>query len=96
MINGLPSGFETVAGTAVHYLRFDGETPEATPIVLTHGWPSTFLEHVELARRLARPSEHGAAGEESFTVIVPSPPGFRSPRSGRRCPPCRHTSCGIG
>lgn len=75
-INALPSRFETVEGVPIHYLRFDGETPEATPIVLTHGWPSTFLEEVELARRLARPSEHGAAGADAFTVIVPSLPGF--------------------
>lgn len=75
-INALPSHFETVDGTQIHYLRFDGEASEATPIVLTHGWPSTFLEHVELAKRLTRPSEYGAAGEPVFTVIVPSLPGF--------------------
>ncbi|MGN9789169.1 epoxide hydrolase N-terminal domain-containing protein [Nonomuraea sp. ZG12] len=33
-----------IGGTPVHYLRFDGEQPGALPIVLTHGWPSTFLE----------------------------------------------------
>jgi pimeloyl-ACP methyl ester carboxylesterase len=75
-INALPSRFEVVAGTPLHYLRFDADGPDATAIVLTHGWPSTFLEHVELARRLARPAEHGAAGAPAFTVIVPSLPGF--------------------
>jgi pimeloyl-ACP methyl ester carboxylesterase len=75
-INGLPSHRMTVGGVPVHYLRFDAEAVDATPIVLTHGWPSTFLEQVELARRLAWPSEHGAAGARSFTVIVPSLPGF--------------------
>lgn len=76
MINALPSRFETVAGVPVHYLRFDGEAADAAPIVLTHGWPSTFLEHVGLAKRLARPSEYGAVGATAFTVIVPSLPGF--------------------
>jgi pimeloyl-ACP methyl ester carboxylesterase len=75
-INALPSSWATVAGVTVQYLRFDGETAGATPIVLTHGWPSTFLEEVALAKRLARPSEYGAIGERAFTVIVPSLPGF--------------------
>src|SRR5690348_17331404 len=61
-INALPSHREMVTGVPVHYLRFDGETGDAVPIVLTHGWPSTFLEEVELAKRLARPSEYGDAG----------------------------------
>ena len=75
-INALPSHRAMVTGVPVHYLRFDGETADAVPIVLTHGWPSTFLEEVELAKRLARPSEYGDAGARAFTVVVPSLPGF--------------------
>lgn len=75
-INALPAHREVIDGVPVTYLRFDAETANATPIVLTHGWPSTILEEVELARRLARPSEHGADGAPAFTVIVPALPGF--------------------
>ncbi|MEV6846242.1 epoxide hydrolase family protein [Actinoplanes sp. NPDC051411] len=75
-INALPSHHAMLDGTSVHYLRFDGETTDATPILLTHGWPSTFLEEVELARRLSRPSDYGAGAAPSFTAIVPSLPGF--------------------
>ena len=50
-INALPHHTAAIDGTAVHYLRFDGEQPGALPIVLTHGWPSTFLELTDLARR---------------------------------------------
>lgn len=64
------------SSTPVHYLRFDGECPDAVPIVLTHGWPSTFLELVGLARRLAQPSQHGVVAVDAFTVIVPSLPGY--------------------
>jgi pimeloyl-ACP methyl ester carboxylesterase len=49
---------------------------DALPLVLTHGWPSSFLELVALARRLARPREHGDPTAQAFTVIVPSLPGF--------------------
>ena len=75
-INALPSHFADIDGTPVHYLRFDGESPDAFPIVLTNGWPSSFLELTTLARRLASPSHHGGDPAGAFTVIVPSLPGF--------------------
>lgn len=75
-INALPSRFVDLDGTPVHYLRYDGERPDALPIVLTNGWPSSFLELTGLAERLAAPSRFGGGAENAFTVIVPSLPGF--------------------
>ncbi|OXM48887.1 epoxide hydrolase family protein [Amycolatopsis alba] len=75
-INALPHHVADIAGTPVHYLRFDGEAPDALPIVLTNGWPSSFLELTDFAQRLATPSKHGGRAADSFTVIVPSLPGF--------------------
>ncbi|MGY0234190.1 epoxide hydrolase family protein [Longispora urticae] len=75
-INALPSQFADIDGTPVHYLRFDGERSDALPIVLTNGWPSSFLELTTLARRLASPSRYGGDAADAFTVIVPSLPGF--------------------
>jgi pimeloyl-ACP methyl ester carboxylesterase len=75
-INALPSHFADVDGVPVHFLRYDGEHPDAMPIVLTHGWPSSFLELTELAERLAAPSQYGGDRSDAFTVIVPSLPGF--------------------
>ncbi|WP_329455080.1 epoxide hydrolase family protein [Streptomyces sp. NBC_01497] len=75
-INALPSYLADIDGTPVHYLRFDGEHPGALPIVLTNGWPSSFLELTTLARRLATPSRYGGDAADAFTVIVPSLPGF--------------------
>lgn len=75
-INALPAHQATVDRVPVCYLRFDAETSDAVPIILTHGWPTSILEEVELATRLASPSAHGAAGAPAFTVIVPALPGF--------------------
>jgi pimeloyl-ACP methyl ester carboxylesterase len=75
-INALPNRVADIGGTPVHYLRFDGERPGSLPIVLTNGWPSSFLELTGLADRLAAPSRYGRASEDAFTVIVPSLPGF--------------------
>lgn len=75
-INALPSFVAEMPGSPVHYLRFEGEIAGALPIVLTNGWPSTFFELVELARRLSRPSEFGGRAGDAFTVVVPSIPGY--------------------
>ncbi|MEU4191638.1 epoxide hydrolase family protein [Kribbella sp. NPDC026611] len=75
-INALPSAFADVAGTSIHYLRFDAGRDGALPLLLANGWPSSFLELTELAERLSVPSQYGGSAENSFTVIVPSLPGF--------------------
>ncbi|EGJ72786.1 putative epoxide hydrolase domain protein (plasmid) [Streptomyces sp. Tu6071] len=75
-VNALPSHFADIAGTRVHYLRYEAEHPDALPIVLTHGWPSTVMELTMLAERLAAPSRHGGDARDAFTVIIPSLPGF--------------------
>jgi pimeloyl-ACP methyl ester carboxylesterase len=75
-INELPSHFAMIGGRRVHYLKFDSETPDAIPVILTNGWPSTFFEMVELAERLANPRRFGTTDGPCFEVIVPSLPGF--------------------
>ncbi|WP_406068798.1 epoxide hydrolase family protein [Micromonospora sp. NBC_01638] len=90
-INALPHHIADVGATPVHYLRFDGERPGALPIVLTHGWPSTFLELAELARRLAEPSKHGRDPADAFTVIVPSLPGYAFSPQRPTLPPALQT-----
>jgi len=63
-------------GVPVHVDVFAAESPEALPLILTNGWPSTSLELRPLARRLARPSQHGGRSADAFTVVIPSLPGF--------------------
>jgi pimeloyl-ACP methyl ester carboxylesterase len=75
-VNALPGRVASVDGTSLFYLRFDPEVPGALPIVLTHGWPSSFLELTQLARRLAALSRYGGQPGDAFTVIVAALPGF--------------------
>lgn len=75
-INALPSHFAEIDGTSLHYLRFDAEREGALPLLLANGWPSSFLELTGLADRLSIPSRYGGNPENSFTVIIPSLPGF--------------------
>ncbi|MDX6260477.1 MAG: hypothetical protein QOH84_2165 [Kribbellaceae bacterium] len=90
-LNALPSYFADLDGVPVHYLRYDGEHPGALPIVLTHGWPSSVLELTELAHRLATPSQYGGTAVDSFTVIVPSLPGFAFSPQRPSLPPATST-----
>jgi pimeloyl-ACP methyl ester carboxylesterase len=75
-INALPWRWHEKDGVSTAFLRFDGESARSFPIVITNGWPSTFLEMVELARRLSHPSDYGADPADSFSVIGPCLPGF--------------------
>ncbi|MDR7275055.1 epoxide hydrolase family protein [Catenuloplanes atrovinosus] len=75
-INALPQFTADVGGTRVHLVRLRGEGPEPLPIVLTHGWPSTFLELTALGDRLARPGRYGGDPADAFDVVIPSLPGF--------------------
>ncbi|MDQ0613422.1 pimeloyl-ACP methyl ester carboxylesterase [Microbacterium sp. W4I4] len=72
----LPWRNTIIDGTALSYLRFDAERPGRTPVLLVNGWPSSALELVDVARRLAEPSRFDGEATESVTVIVPALPGF--------------------
>ena len=77
-LNSLPWRVAELAapGQPLYYLRFDAEQPGNLPLVLTNGWPSSFLELVGLARRLSTPSRWGGDPGGAFTVIVSCLPGF--------------------
>jgi pimeloyl-ACP methyl ester carboxylesterase len=65
-----------IDGISVHLAHVPGNGPDPLPIVLTHGWPSSFLEYLKLIPLLTDPAAHGAAGTDSFSVVAPSLPGF--------------------
>ena len=76
-IEELPWRQADIDGTPVAYLRFDAEQGgTGVPVLLTNGWPSTALELVDVARRLATPSRFGGDTAHAATVIVPALPGL--------------------
>lgn len=75
-LNSLNNYKVTIAGYDLHYAHVVGESPDAPPILLTHGWPGSFYEYHQLIPRLTRPSEFGGRAEDAFTVVVPSLPGY--------------------
>jgi pimeloyl-ACP methyl ester carboxylesterase len=65
-----------VDGVRVHVVHERGSGPKPLPIVLTHGFPSSFVEHLDLLPLLTDPAAHGGQPEDAFDVVVASLPGY--------------------
>jgi len=65
-----------IDGELVHAVHERGRGPRPLPIILTHGWPSSFWEYAELIPLLTDPASHGGDPADSFDVIAPSLPGY--------------------
>ena len=63
-------------GQRVHFVHRRGVGPRPYPLVITHGWPGSFVEFHALLDRLCDPAAFGADPADAFDVVVPSLPGF--------------------
>jgi pimeloyl-ACP methyl ester carboxylesterase len=64
-----------IDGISIHFLHEPGVGPDPMPLVLTHGWPGSFVEMLHILPMLTDPAAHGGRAEDAFTVVVPSIPG---------------------
>jgi len=74
-LNRLPHFRAQLGGLWIHFVHVRAASQPAVPLVLTHGWPSTFLEMLPLVPLLTDPAAHGIAGP-AFDVVIPSLPGY--------------------
>ncbi|RCG28703.1 epoxide hydrolase [Sphaerisporangium album] len=65
-----------IDGVSVHFLHVRSPHRDATPIILTHGWPGSVVEFLDVIGPLTDPTRHGGRAEDAFHVVVPSMPGF--------------------
>ena len=75
-LDGLRQLRAEVDAQVLHVVVAEGRGPNPMPLLLTHGWPGSFLEHLKVLPLLADPGAHGADPADAFTVIVPSLPGY--------------------
>jgi epoxide hydrolase len=66
----------TIDGQSIHFLHARSGQPDAFPLLLTHGWPGSFVEFLEVIPRLAEPGSFGGDPTDAFDVVVPSLPGY--------------------
>ena len=75
-LNRHPQFMAEIDGLNIHFVHVRGKGPNPKPIVLTHGWPSTFVELENVIAPLTDPAAVGADPNASFDVVVPSLPGY--------------------
>jgi len=75
-INAFDQGLTEIDGVDVHYLHARSPEPGARPLVVTHGWPGSVVEYLDVIEMLRDPVAHGGDAEDAFHVVVPSLPGF--------------------
>lgn len=75
-INRLPQFRTTIDGLEIHFFHVRSKHDGARPLLLTHGWPGSFVEFLDLIGPLVDPTAHAGTAREAFHVIIPSLPGF--------------------
>ena len=75
-LDGLRQFRAVVEGCRIHLVVAEGRGCDPIPLLLTHGWPGSFLEYLKVLPLLSDPIAHGADAADAFTVIIPSLPGY--------------------
>jgi pimeloyl-ACP methyl ester carboxylesterase len=75
-LNSYPQFVSTIDGQPIHFLHVRSPEPAALPLILTHGWPSTIVEYLDLVGPLTDPGAHGGDPGDAFHLVIPSIPGF--------------------
>src|SRR5262245_15349412 len=75
-LNAFPHFITEIDGLAIHFIHVKSSHEDALPIIITHGWPGSIIEMLNVIGPLAEPTEHGGNAEDAFDVVVPSIPGY--------------------
>lgn len=75
-INSYPQFRTRIDGLGIHFLHVKSKHEHALPILLTHGWPGSVNEFLDVIGPLTDPTAHGGRAEDAFHVVIPSLPGF--------------------
>ena len=75
-LNAWPQFKVPLHGIELHYLHVPGQGPAPLPLLLSHGWPGSVFEFLEIIPRLTDPARYGGDARDAFTVVAPSLPGY--------------------
>jgi epoxide hydrolase len=75
-LNEIPQFTTQIDGQTIHFLHVRSPEPDALPLILTHGWPSSPVEFLKLIGPLTDPRAHGGNPNDAFHVVIPSLPGY--------------------
>jgi len=75
-INKFKNFKTNIDGIDIHFIQEKGSGANPKPLLLSHGWPGSIIEFLDIIDQLAHPEKFGGKAEDSFDVVVPSLPGF--------------------
>ncbi len=75
-LNLLPQFRTQIDGLGIYFIHVRSKHENALPIILTHGWPGSIIEFLQVIGPLTDPTAHGGKADEAFHVVIPSLPGF--------------------
>ena len=80
-----------IDGQRIHAIHERSKNPDALPLLISHGWPGSIVEFLDVIGPLTNPQDHGGDESDAFHVIVPSLPGYglSGPTSERGWGPTR-------
>ena len=75
-LNALPQYTTEIDGVGIHFIHVESEHEDALPLLITHGWPGSVIEMLDVIGPLTDPTAHGGSAEDAFDVVIPSIPGY--------------------
>jgi pimeloyl-ACP methyl ester carboxylesterase len=75
-LNALPQFMTTIDGLDIHFIHVKSPHENALPLIITHGWPGSVIELLEVVGPLTDPTSHGGNAEDAFDLVLPSLPGY--------------------
>ena len=75
-INRFSHSTAPIDGIDIHFIHEKGSGPAPLPLIISHGWPGTIVEFLDIIEPLAHPERFGGDAGDAFDVVAPSLPGF--------------------
>ena len=75
-LNTLPQFTTEINGLDIHFIHVKSPHENAMPLIITHGWPGSVIEMLEVTGPLTDPTAHGGRAEDAVDLVIPSLPGF--------------------
>src|SRR5712691_12086569 len=75
-LNALPQFITEIDGLDIHFIHVKSPHKNALPLIITHGWPGSVFEMLNVIGPLTDPTAHGGDAKDAFDVVVPSMPGY--------------------
>jgi pimeloyl-ACP methyl ester carboxylesterase len=75
-LNALPQFITEIDGVEIHFIHVRSAHEDALPLIMTHGWPGSIVELLDVVGPLTDPTAHGGSSDDAFHLVLPSIPGY--------------------